>query len=488
MKNRSVVIAGCVAWMLMACAEESAEPSIQTENAEGLSELEEEGEESPEEGEESAGEESAGEESPGELDGEEGAEAPDVNPCFELSQEGMGIVLSTATLIEGDSAFCPTEEEFLAGANSAEGQPNCPFEFEADGELCQVTYADCPADSVTASGTFGLDKSGSGVSTFPIELDGEIAGECTYEWTGTFEMVSFEEEGEEGEEGESTGGASCAEVLECLGKCGEDSEPGCEVACIASVEEGEAQDQLESLLGCLEAAGCEEGDDDCFQTNCGDEAFTCYGGGGEPGGLSCSELLGCLEDCPDEGSEEEGSSCEDECFSSASPEAQSLFFAFIECGASSECEDGDEACFNEKCGDLIMECVGGSMDWGDGACPAIMSQEPEVVDEDVQVEASPSNPEECPPAEDLETILDEVNAVGFEQGACKEPTFDGTEDSCAVSFQCAVEGEPTTDSKLTFFEDGTADLSATLGITTDDQTIECNYSGVATWIPAPEEE
>ena len=494
MKTRILIVMAVAAWVLTGCAEESTETSIQTEGAEGLQDLTEEGGESEEEpaGEESTGEESTGEESALEFDGEEGTEAPDVNPCFAISQEGMALVLTSASLTEGDTEMCLSGEEALSVANSSEGQLSCAFEFEADGEICRISYEDCPDEDVTITGTFDLDMSGSGVITVPVEMDGEVVTECSYEWTGTFEEVSFEEQGEEEEEeeeeeeGEGSGTGTCADVLLCLETCGDESGEECVAACIASAEEGKAKEQIDALFNCIEEADCDMEDEGCIQTKCGVEAFACFSGGGEPGGLSCSELLGCLEDCPEEGTEEEGSSCEDQCFSSASPEAQSTFFAFIECGASSDCEDGDEACFNETCGDLVAECVGSSFDFGDGACPAILAQSPSVVEENTVVGASNSNPGECPSAEELEGILDEVDTLGEEEGTCKEPLFEGTEDACTLTFQCEVPEKPKTSSTLTFFEDGTVDLAATLVITSGEQTIECKYSGGSTWIPGVE--
>ena len=85
------------------------------------------------------------------------------------------------------------------------------------------------------------------------------------------------------------------------------------------------------------------------------------GGGGntDPGQQQCQDMLGCFNACPDDAS---GQACVQNCFETATPEAQNRYQAIIGCAQAAGCTglDGsiDQTCLNEECSAELEACFG----------------------------------------------------------------------------------------------------------------------------------
>ena len=161
------------------------------------------------------------------------------------------------------------------------------------------------------------------------------------------------------------------------------------------------------------------------------------------------------------------------------------FFSILDCAFSSECEEDDEQCFEETCGALLAMCMAEGM--LEGACSVVMFQSPEVVEEELSITAAETNDFACPSAEGVGELLDIVDAAAEITGDCDNPTFSGTDSACTVDNLCVVEGQPSTDTSVTFNLDGTVEMLLKVGITFDEQSIECVYQASGIWTQGEEE-
>ncbi|MFN3198740.1 MAG: hypothetical protein ACE366_10075 [Bradymonadia bacterium] len=138
---------------------------------------------------------------------------------------------------------------------------------------------------------------------------------------------------------------SCSEMLTCFQGCGQNDQ-----ACLQDCFQRstpQAQQLYNSIAQCIEANGgnqeaCQNEIQACFGDNGG-------GGGNPPPGddLSCNEMLGCFQSCG-----QNDQACLQNCFQSATPQAQQLYNTIAECieangGDQEACQNEIQACFND---------------------------------------------------------------------------------------------------------------------------------------------
>jgi hypothetical protein len=79
----------------------------------------------------------------------------------------------------------------------------------------------------------------------------------------------------------------------------------------------------------------------------------------DPGMQQCLDMVGCFNACPDG---DGGQACVQNCFETATPEAQNRYQAIIGCAQAAGCTglDGsiDQTCLNEECGAELEACFG----------------------------------------------------------------------------------------------------------------------------------
>ncbi|MGB0646038.1 MAG: hypothetical protein ACPGQS_02625 [Bradymonadia bacterium] len=106
------------------------------------------------------------------------------------------------------------------------------------------------------------------------------------------------------------------------------------------------------------------------------------GGNTDPGQQQCVDMISCFNACPDDAS---GQACVQNCFETATPEAQNRYQAILGCAQAAGCTglDGsiDQTCLNEECSAELEACFGptaepmGTLDCNDylgclNNCPA----------------------------------------------------------------------------------------------------------------------
>lgn len=150
------------------------------------------------------------------------------------------------------------------------------------------------------------------------------------------------------------GGASCGELNQCFGICGDDS--SCQNDCVrAASEEGLALFQI--AIDCLNDSGCAADDGECQTAACGDEISACIDHvPPPPQALTCSQLNECLGDCAGD------EACVEACREDSSPEAVAAFDAIIACITENECFDAqgnlDQGCYEQNCAAEAEACFG----------------------------------------------------------------------------------------------------------------------------------
>ena len=75
-----------------------------------------------------------------------------------------------------------------------------------------------------------------------------------------------------------------------------------------------------------------------------------------------------------------------------------------------------------------------------------------------------------------------------ESVVCEEPSVTSEDEVCAFSNECTSPDGPKTLGAISYHLDGFAEISVTLWVTGENETLECGYSGTATWIPEPNQD
>jgi hypothetical protein len=149
--------------------------------------------------------------------------------------------------------------------------------------------------------------------------------------------------------GGTTGDLTCGEMIECMNNCPEGDE-ACPQGCFDN-STAAAQGQYQAVITCLDAAGYFDCADEACMTDimngeCAAQTNTCFGGGGTTGDLACSEMLECMNNCP-----EADLTCPQGCYDNSTAAAQGEYQAMLTCidGA------GYFDCADEACMEAIME-------------------------------------------------------------------------------------------------------------------------------------
>ncbi|MEE2787100.1 MAG: hypothetical protein VX589_07145 [Myxococcota bacterium] len=111
-------------------------------------------------------------------------------------------------------------------------------------------------------------------------------------------------------------------------------------------------------------------DQDCLFDACLDEVEACFGYIARPNGDgSCSEFLGCTNDCPSG-----NQVCRDTCIENTSAPSYRFYQDTITCLQDNNCWSADQLdadCFSEHCEQLWDECTYDGRVFGDGDCGSI---------------------------------------------------------------------------------------------------------------------
>ena len=148
-----------------------------------------------------------------------------------------------------------------------------------------------------------------------------------------------------GDESDGTGGESdgvCEDFLGCVEGC---SDTACAESCAATHLGDGTLVSAQSLLDCVEAAGCPLDDEACILGACPDEAerfFDDCDSGGSDGAEECEVALDCAYACdPDE-------ACALACGADLDSERKAAFEALVTCMADAGCGI-NEACMDASC-------------------------------------------------------------------------------------------------------------------------------------------
>lgn len=147
------------------------------------------------------------------------------------------------------------------------------------------------------------------------------------------------------------GEIDCAGIIECVEECRTEE---CWEGCIAQGDPV-AQEEFYEILICLEEE-CSRFQDDpdryaqCQEEECGEEIWTCFGGG--EGTLTCSESLECMSGCRTD-------ECRQECYFGATSTGQRQLEELFSCAGRRCSEVGGRewmGCVEESCPDIYAEC------------------------------------------------------------------------------------------------------------------------------------
>jgi hypothetical protein len=142
----------------------------------------------------------------------------------------------------------------------------------------------------------------------------------------------------------ATGTATCRQILECLGTCG-DGDNACYQACEATGSPP-ARSTFGALVSC--AASCADGA--CLRSQCGPQLQACTGTPTVTAGTaSCRQIIDCFGTCASQ-----DTSCLEACRSTGSPSGRTTLDALLAC--AQPCA-GDAACIKQACPMQIQGCV-----------------------------------------------------------------------------------------------------------------------------------
>ena len=171
---------------------------------------------------------------------------------------------------------------------------------------------------------------------------------------------------------------ACSAWLACVDMCPEAQGPNDAVAqqCYQQCTNGNPQGSqvYSAWVTCARNNMCVNQitnmiDQDCLFDSCLMEVEACFGKIARPMGMgSCSDFIGCLNDCP-----QGDQNCRDNCTESTSPESFDKYEAVITCLQDNNCfsePDGglNQQCFEDNCDNLWTECIVDGRTFGDGTC------------------------------------------------------------------------------------------------------------------------
>jgi hypothetical protein len=109
-------------------------------------------------------------------------------------------------------------------------------------------------------------------------------------------------------------------------------------------------------------------DQDCLFDSCLPEVEACFGKIARPNGMgSCSDFIGCVNDCP-----QGDQNCRDNCIEATSQPSFDKYDAVISCLRDNECWDANDMlsqqCFDDNCSELWDACIVDGRTFGNGTC------------------------------------------------------------------------------------------------------------------------
>jgi hypothetical protein len=175
---------------------------------------------------------------------------------------------------------------------------------------------------------------------------------------------------------------ACSAWLACVDMCPEAQGPNDAIAqqCYQQCTNGNPQGAqvYQTWVECARNNQCVNQitnmiDQDCLFDACIMEVEACFGKIARPlamegaDGASCSDFLGCVQNCP-QGQD----ACRDACVEAASPMSFQKYRDVISCLQDNNCWDANDMlsqeCFDTNCGELWTECIVDGRTFGNGTC------------------------------------------------------------------------------------------------------------------------
>ena len=159
-------------------------------------------------------------------------------------------------------------------------------------------------------------------------------------------------------------GLACKDLyIDCAPSCPTDANGQPTQECLQACKDQLSPEGLTAFDNwnqCLSANGCsaltdEAAMQDCIDQNCSNEYLACF-----HGDLSCNDMMGCLNGCPDN-----DNNCTSGCFANASVDAQSQYQAIGQCAQGNGCMAltglAQQNCLLDKCASEWDGCFQGAL-------------------------------------------------------------------------------------------------------------------------------